>query len=102
MGYSNVTGDLNVVSTTITRDLNVRRDSTFVGNVNIQGTTNMQNVFASNLTVTNVFTISATNTSFSNSLTVNNFGTTTALFVDRKSTRLNSSHEWISRMPSSA
>ena len=25
-----------------------------------------------------------------------------ALHVDRKSTRLNSSHEWISRMPSSA
>ena len=24
------------------------------------------------------------------------------LFQDRKSTRLNSSHEWISRMPSSA
>ena len=25
-----------------------------------------------------------------------------AIFTDRKSTRLNSSHEWISRMPSSA
>ena len=25
-----------------------------------------------------------------------------AVFPDRKSTRLNSSHEWISRMPSSA
>ena len=25
-----------------------------------------------------------------------------ALLIDRKSTRLNSSHEWISRMPSSA
>ena len=25
-----------------------------------------------------------------------------AAYVDRKSTRLNSSHEWISRMPSSA
>ena len=24
------------------------------------------------------------------------------LYIDRKSTRLNSSHEWISRMPSSA
>ena len=24
------------------------------------------------------------------------------IFIDRKSTRLNSSHEWISRMPSSA
>ena len=26
----------------------------------------------------------------------------TICFIDRKSTRLNSSHEWISRMPSSA
>ena len=25
-----------------------------------------------------------------------------SVFIDRKSTRLNSSHEWISRMPSSA
>ena len=28
--------------------------------------------------------------------------TVTRLYADRKSTRLNSSHEWISRMPSSA
>ena len=83
MGYSNVTGDLNVVSTTITRDLNVRRDSSFVGNILVQGITTLQNAFVSNLTVTNTFIISATNTSFSNALTVNNFGTTTALFVNQ-------------------
>ena len=30
------------------------------------------------------------------------FGSSQAILGDRKSTRLNSSHEWISRMPSSA
>ena len=30
------------------------------------------------------------------------FGNSQKLYIDRKSTRLNSSHEWISRMPSSA
>ena len=31
-----------------------------------------------------------------------NFVGTEQILLDRKSTRLNSSHEWISRMPSSA
>ena len=36
------------------------------------------------------------------SLTANNSVCANILYIDRKSTRLNSSHEWISRMPSSA
>ena len=38
-----------------------------------------------------------------NTTVATGFGSTTGgAGVDRKSTRLNSSHEWISRMPSSA
>ena len=37
-----------------------------------------------------------------NTDTVVDIGAHIGLFTDRKSTRLNSSHEWISRMPSSA
>ena len=83
MGYSNVTGDLNVYSVTSTRDLTVRRDTALTGNLTVSGSASFQNLIASNLTVTNVFTITATNTSISNALTINNSGTATALFVNQ-------------------
>ena len=83
MGYSNVTGDLNVYSVTSTRDLTVRRDTALTGNLTVTGSASFQNLVASNLTVTNVFSITATNTSISNSLTINNSGTATALFVNQ-------------------
>jgi len=83
MGYSNVTGDLNVYSVTSTKDLSVRGNSTMVGNLSVLGVSSFQNVIASNLTVTNAFIITATNTQISNSLTINNSGTATALFVNQ-------------------
>ena len=39
---------------------------------------------------------------FDEALSVNRAGARNMALADRKSTRLNSSHEWISRMPSSA
>ena len=81
MGYSNVTGDLNVFSMSSTRDLTVRRDSILVGNLTVGGTATFQNLIASNLTVTNTFIITATNTSVTNALSINNAGTATALKV---------------------
>ena len=81
MGYSNVTGDLNVYSVSSTRDLTVRRDSTLSGNLSVFGVSTFQNLVASNLTVTNTFTITATNTSVTNALSINNAGTATALKV---------------------
>jgi len=83
MGYSNVTGDLNVYSVTTTKDLSVRGNSTMVGNLSVLGVSNFQNLIASNLTVTNAFIITATNTQVSNSLSINNSGTSTALFVNQ-------------------
>ena len=81
MGYSNVTGDLNVYSSTSTRDLSVRQDTTLAGNLTVSGIARFQNIFASNLTVTNAFIITATNTSVTNALSINNAGTSTALKV---------------------
>ena len=81
MGYSNVTGDLNVYSLSSTRDLTVRRDSILVGNLTVGGNATFQNLIASNLTVTNTFIITATNTSVTNALSINNAGTATALKV---------------------
>jgi len=82
MGYSNVQGDLNVLSTTSTQNLTVRGDTTLSGNLTaISGFHNFGNVTAGNLVVTGNFTVTATNTQVTNSLSINNFGTTTALKV---------------------
>ena len=82
MGYSNVAGDLNVYGTTTLSSLRMN------GPINAQGITstgisNFQNVFASNLTVTNAFIITATNTSVTNALSIVNQGTSTALYVNQ-------------------
>ena len=82
MGYSNVAGDLNVLSTTSTQNLTVRGDTTFSGNLTATvGYHNFGNVTAANLTVTGNFTVTATNTQVTNALSINNAGTTTALKV---------------------
>ena len=82
MGYSNVQGDLNVLSTTSTQNLFVRGDTTHLGNItSTQGFATFGNVSVGNLLVTGNFTITATNTQTTNSLTINNSGTATALKV---------------------
>jgi hypothetical protein len=82
MGYSNVQGDLNVLSTAFTQNLTVRGDTTLYGNLSApSGFHNFGNVTAANLLVTGNFTITATNTQTTNSLTINNSGTATALKV---------------------
>ena len=82
MGYSNVAGDLNVLSTTSTQNLTVRGDTTLYGNLTAAaGYHNFGNLTAANLTVTGNFTITATNTQVTNALSINNAGTSTALKV---------------------
>ena len=82
MGYSNVQGDLNVLSTTSTNNLTVRNDLTVTGNLtHTTGLTTLGNVTAGNLTVTGNFTVTATNTQVTNALSINNSGTATALKV---------------------
>ena len=82
MGYSNVAGALNVFTSTSTQDLVVRGDALHLGNiVSTKGYATFGNVSAGNLVVTGNFTVTATNTQVTNSLSINNFGTTTALKV---------------------
>jgi hypothetical protein len=82
MGYSNVAGDLNVLSTISTQNLIVRGDTSMYGNLShMTGLTSLGNVTATNLTVTGNFTITATNTQVTNALSINNAGTATALKV---------------------
>ena len=82
MGYSNVAGDLNVLSTTSTQNLTVRGDTTLYGNLTAAaGFHSFGNLTAANLTVTGNFTITATNTQVTNALSINNAGTSTALKV---------------------
>ena len=83
MGYSNVAGDLNVYSITSTQDLIVRGDATHYGNLLSYGASSFANLTAANLTVTGNFTVSSTNTSFSNALSIVNQGTSTALYVNQ-------------------
>jgi len=82
MGYSNVQGALNVLSSTSTQDLVVRGDTVHLGNLTAAaGYHNFGNLTAANLTVTGNFTITATNTQVTNALSINNSGTATALKV---------------------
>ena len=83
MGYSNVAGDLNVYSITSTQDLIVRGDAVHYGNLLSYGASSFQNLVATNLTVTGNFTVTATNTTVSNALSIINQGTSTALYVNQ-------------------
>ena len=83
MGYSNVTSDLNVYGTTSLSDLNVRGNAIHYGSLTNYGNTSLANLTTTNLTVTGNFTVSSTNTSFSNALSIVNQGTTTALYVNQ-------------------
>jgi hypothetical protein len=89
MGYSNVQGALNVLSSTSTQDLVVRGDTVHLGNLTAAaGYHNFGNLTAANLTVTGNFTITATNTQTTNSLTITNAETATALKVIQNETGL--------------
>jgi len=82
MGYSNVQGDLNVLSSTSTQTLLVRGDTIHYGNItSTRGFATFGNVSVANLVVTGNFTITATNTQTTNALSINNAGTATALKV---------------------
>ena len=92
MGYSNVTGDLNVQSTTSTQNLTVFGSTTLNtlttndgvtvnGTLSVPGNSVFGKITTANLTVTGNFTVTTTNTAFSNALSVNNSGTATALKV---------------------
>ena len=81
MGYSNVTGDLNVYSSTSTQTLTVRGDTVISGNVTAPGQSTFGNVTVSNLSIVgSVFNV-ATNVQISNAISINNAGTSTVLKV---------------------
>ena len=82
MGYSNVQGALNVLSSTSTDSLFVRGDATINGNLTASsGFHSFGNLSVGNLLVTGNFTVTATNTQTTNALSINNAGTATALKV---------------------
>ena len=83
MGYSNVQGDINVFGTSSLSDLNVRGNAIHYGNFTNYGNTSVANLTASNLTVTGNFIVTATNTQVSNSISIINQGTKTALYVNQ-------------------
>ena len=82
MGYSNVAGDLNVAGTTTLSTLTMN-GSIAAKNISSTGVSNFANLIASNLTVTNAFIVTATNTQVSNALSIVNQGTKTALYVNQ-------------------
>ena len=82
MGYSNVAGDLNVYGTTTLSSLRMNGPVTAQG-ITSTGVSNFANLIASNLTVTNAFIVTATNTQLTNSLSIVNQGTATALYVNQ-------------------
>ena len=81
MGYSNVAGDLNVYGISSLSDLIVRGGVTNYGSLVNYGLTTLGTATIANLTVTGNLIITATNTQTTNSLTINNAGTATALKV---------------------
>ena len=81
MGYSNVAGDLNVYGTSSLSDLVVRGGVTNYGSLINYGITTLGTATIANLSVTGNLVITATNTQTTNSLTINNAGTATALKV---------------------
>jgi hypothetical protein len=70
-------GTLNVSSATTMSGLTVG------GPIISTNTSNFANLFVSNLTVTGNFIVTATNTTVTNSLSITNQGTTTALYVNQ-------------------
>ena len=83
MGYSNVVGDLNVAATTTLSTLVVNGSTQHYGIITSTGSASFANLIANNFTVTGNFTIAATNTSVSNSISIVNQGTKTALYVNQ-------------------
>ena len=83
MGYSNVAGDLNVAATTTLSTLVVNGSTQHYGPITSTSTAAFANLVASNLIVTGNFSVTATNTAVSNSLSIVNQGTKTALYVNQ-------------------
>jgi len=80
--YGNTLSNIN--SSNITQpftSLSVSGSTTLSGPVLSSNTSNFANLFVSNLTVTGNFIVTATNTTVTNSLSITNQGTTTALLV---------------------
>ena len=83
MGYSNVAGDLNVAGTSTLSTLVVNGSTQHYGPITSTNSASFANLVASNLTVTGNFTVTATNTQVSNSISIINQGTKTALYVNQ-------------------
>ena len=83
MGYSNVAGDLNVAATTTLSTLVVNGSTFHYGPITSTSTAAFSNLVANNFTVTGNFTINSTNTSASNSISIINQGTRTALYINQ-------------------
>ena len=86
MGYSNVAGDLNVAATTTLSTLVVNGSAFHYGPITSTSNAYFANLVANTLTVTGNFTITATNTQASNSLSIVNQGSATALYVNQNET----------------
>ena len=102
----NVTGTSNLSGVTNVTTLNAA--SIFGTNLNVTGTSNLSGTNVTTLNVTglaNVYNANVTNTLFTTNIFAAGFTSNSTNIVtgkDRKSTRLNSSHLKLSRMPSSA
>ena len=83
MGYSNVAGDLNVYGTSTLSSLVVRGSTIHSGPITSSNTAYFANLFTSNLTVTGNFIVTSTNTQITNTLSIVNQGSATALFVNQ-------------------
>jgi hypothetical protein len=83
MGYSNVAGDLNVYGTSTLSALVVSGSTYHYGPITSTSNAAFSNLTANTLTVTGNFIITATNTQASNSLSIVNQGSATALYVNQ-------------------
>ena len=86
MGYSNVAGDLNVYGTSTLSTLVVNGSTYHYGPITSTSNAAFSNLVANTLTVTGNFIITATNTQASNSLSIVNQGSATALYVNQNET----------------
>ena len=83
MGYSNVAGDLNVAATTTLSTLVVNGSTQHYGPITSTSTASFSNLVANTLTVTGNFIVTATNTAVSNSISIVNQGSATALYINQ-------------------
>ena len=86
MGYSNVAGDLNVAGTSTLSTLVVNGSTFHYGPITSTSNAFFANLVANTLTVTGNFIVTATNTQVSNSISIVNQGSATALYVNQNET----------------